>query len=440
MNTFSVATTRFEVPARYEMIRLVGTGAYGVVISAFDSETQRNVAIKKVPRAFCDLIDAKRILREIALLRQLDHENIISVVNILPPTDSEWPDVYIVSELMETDMHRIIYSKQVLTLEHVRYFVYQVLRALKYMHSADVLHRDLKPSNVLVNSNCHLKLCDLGLARPVDEDDEEDDALTEYVVTRWYRAPEIMLRCQEYSKPIDVWSTGCIFAELLERTPIFPGEDYIDQIRIICLKLGKPTVDELGFVTSEKAKRFILDLIPETSREEEEEESESPLFPFVEDFLAKDLVQRMLTFDPRRRPSVEQALDHQFMDALQNGDEPVADFKCSFDFEKLDLDRDALKALVWKEMLHYNPRLESIISPMIPPRQLPILGPAKNRRSGSHDPKIRFDLTMPHPARGYLPPHLAHQLRLIQGPPMGITPGIVSYLPPKEGPSPVLKK
>jgi mitogen-activated protein kinase 1/3 len=193
-----------------------------------------------VPKAFQDEIDAKRILREIKLLRHFKHENIVNIVDMMPPMAryvDDFTDVYIVSELMETDLYRIIYSKQSLSLDHVQYFIYQVLRALKYIHSANVLHRDLKPSNLLVNSNCDLKICDFGLARGVYGSEQMRDSnkrhlLTEYVVTRWYRAPEIMLACHEYDKPVDIWSTGCILAELLARKPFFPGEDYIDQVRI----------------------------------------------------------------------------------------------------------------------------------------------------------------------------------------------------------------
>ena len=173
-------------------------------------------------------------------------------MDILPPASlDEFEDVYIISDLMETDLHRIIYSRQPLSDDHVQYFLYQILRALKYMHSANVLHRDLKPSNLLLNSNCDLKVCDFGLARGV-EPGEDNMELTEYVVTRWYRAPEIMLSCQEYTKAIDVWSVGCIFAELLGRKPLFPGDDYIHQLQIICDKLGTPSDEELNFVTSEK--------------------------------------------------------------------------------------------------------------------------------------------------------------------------------------------
>ena len=179
---------------------------------------------------------------------------IICIKDILPPTSLDtFEDVYIISDLMETDLHRIIYSRQELSDDHIQYFVYQILRAL-LLHSTNVLHRDLKPSNLLPNSNCDLKVCDFGLARGLDVDNME---LTEYVVTRWYRAPEIMLSCQEYTKAIDVWSVGCIFAELLGRKPLFPGDDYIHQLQIISDVLGTPADEDLEFVTSDKARRFM---------------------------------------------------------------------------------------------------------------------------------------------------------------------------------------
>lgn len=236
-HTFKAGSHTFTVDTKYSFTRVIGSGAYGVVISAHDTHLNTRVAIKMVPKAFQDEIDAKRILREIKLLKHLKHENIVGIVDMMPPMMryvDDFTDVYIVSELMETDLYRIIYSKQSLSLDHAQYFIYQVLRALKYIHSANVLHRDLKPSNLLVNSNCDLKVCDFGLARGIYDNEQMRDSnkllLTEYVVTRWYRAPEIMLACHEYDKPVDVWSTGCVLAELLARKPFFPGEDYIDQV------------------------------------------------------------------------------------------------------------------------------------------------------------------------------------------------------------------
>lgn len=175
------------------------------------------------------------------LLRYFNHENIISILDIQKPRNYEtFSEVYLIQvsktgwrvspalipskELMETDMHRVIRTQD-LSDDHCQYFIYQTLRALKAMHSANVLHRDLKPSNLLLNANCDLKVCDFGLARSAASTEDNSGFMTEYVATRWYRAPEIMLTFKEYTKAIDVWSVGCILAEMLNGKPLFPGKD-----------------------------------------------------------------------------------------------------------------------------------------------------------------------------------------------------------------------
>ncbi len=137
----------------------------------------------------------------------------------------------------------------------------QILRGLKYVHTAGVLHRDLKPSNLLLNASCDLKICDFGLARTSTE---SNAFMTEYVVTRWYRAPELLLSCDSYDAGVDVWAVGCILAELLQRKPLFPGRDYIDQLKLIIKTLGTPTDDELQFISAPKARTYIktLPLVP----------------------------------------------------------------------------------------------------------------------------------------------------------------------------------
>lgn len=229
-----------------------------------------------------------------------------------------------------------------MSIDHIQYFVYQILRGLKYIHSANVLHRDLKPSNLLLNSNCDLKICDFGLARVAEEAGDQ----TEYVVTRWYRAPEIMLACQDYTKAIDVWSVGCIFAELLKRKALFPGDDYIAQLRIICDKLGRPTEKDLEFVSSERAKRFMLSL------PEENTPVFSSLFPeHQEETQALDLLRKMLAFHPNERLTIEDALAHPFMETLHNPhDEPAAAFKVEFDFENEVMSRERVQELIWAEI------------------------------------------------------------------------------------------
>ncbi|XP_017981724.1 PREDICTED: mitogen-activated protein kinase homolog MMK2 isoform X2 [Theobroma cacao] len=228
---YNVYGNLFEVSRKYvPPIRPVGRGAYGIVCAAMNSETREEVAIKKIGNAFDNRIDAKRTLREIKLLRHMDHENVIAMKDIIrPPQRENFNDVYIVYELMDTDLHQIIRSNQALTNDHCRYFLYQVLRGLKYVHSANVLHRDLKPSNLLLNANCDLKIGDFGLARTTSE----TDFMTEYVVTRWYRAPELLLNCSEYTAAIDIWSVGCILGEIMTRQPLFPGRDYVHQLRLI---------------------------------------------------------------------------------------------------------------------------------------------------------------------------------------------------------------
>ena len=150
---------------------------------------------------------------------------------------------------METDMHRVIRTQE-LSDDHCQYFIYQTLRALKAMHSANVLHRDLKPSNLLLNANCDLKVCDFGLARSAASSEDNSGFMTEYVATRWYRAPEIMLTFKEYTKAIDVWSVGCILAEMLNGKPLFPGKDCELLLRCAlsssltdCILLGKTTTN-----------------------------------------------------------------------------------------------------------------------------------------------------------------------------------------------------
>lgn len=152
-------------------------------------------------------------------------------------------DIYFVTELLGTDLHRLL-TAHTLQPEFIQYFVYQILRGLKYVHSAGIIHRDLKPSNILVNENCDLKICDFGLARI------QDPQMTGYVSTRYYRAPEIMLTWQRYDVEIDVWSTGCIFAEMFQGEPIFPGNDHVHQFTIITELLGSPDEDVVQSICS----------------------------------------------------------------------------------------------------------------------------------------------------------------------------------------------
>ncbi|XP_024926819.2 mitogen-activated protein kinase 3 isoform X2 [Ziziphus jujuba] len=293
---YNIFGNLFEITSKYRPpIMPIGRGAYGIVCSIMNTETNEMVAIKKIANAFDNHMDAKRTLREIKLLRHLDHENVVAIKDVVPPPlRREFTDVYIATELMDTDLHQIIRSNQSLSEEHCQYFLYQILRGLKYIHSANVIHRDLKPSNLLLNANCDLKICDFGLARPT----AENEYMTEYVVTRWYRAPELLLNSSDYTAAIDVWSVGCIFMELMNRKPLFPGKDHVHQMRLLTELLGTPTESDLGFVRNEDARRYIRQLAPFPCQ------SLATVFPHIHP-LAIDLVDKMLTFDPSKRITEE---------------------------------------------------------------------------------------------------------------------------------------
>ena len=349
LTKFVVCGNLFEVKKKYVPIKPIGKGAYGIVCSAKDEKQNTKVAIKKITNAFENVVDAKRTLREIKLLRHLRHENVVPITDCMLPSKEEeynFNDVYVMYELMDTDLHQIIRSDQPLTDDHCQYFIYQLLRGLKYIHSADVLHRDLKPSNLLLNANCDLKICDFGLAR-TNTQDKNRDFMTEYVVTRWYRAPELLLSCAEYTVAIDVWSCGCILAELLGRKPLFPGKDYVHQLNLITKVIGTPDEQDLYFVTSDKARRYLRQLPYSKPMDFKR------LYPEANP-LACDLIEKMLIFNPEKRINVEECLKHPYLASLHDtNDEPVANAPFTFAFEQHnggEMSEETVRRLIFQEL------------------------------------------------------------------------------------------
>lgn len=344
----------FIIDKRFKVVKELGHGAYGLVISAKydDGSTagQENfVAIKKITNIFSKKILCKRLLRELKLLQFFrGHKNITCLydLDIVPdPLTGDFNEVYLYEELMECDMHQIIRLGQPLTDSHYQLFVYQILCGLKYIHSADVLHRDLKPGNLLVNADCELKICDFGLARGFSEDVEQNAGfMTEYVATRWYRAPEIMLSFSNYTKAIDIWSVGCILGELLGGKPLFRGKDYVDQLNQILMILGTPKEATLTKIGSVRAQNYVR-LLPIMRR-----------VPYLELFpnanpLALDLLEKMLTLDPFQRITVNEALNHPYLAVWHDPqDEPECNVKFDFTtFETVD-DIDYMKQLLIEEV------------------------------------------------------------------------------------------
>jgi len=256
--TTTVKGINFSVPDYYKISKLLGQGAYGVVVEATDTRTNARVAIKKLEKVFGHLVDAKRILRELSFLRFLRHENVTVMTDLIVPENlQQFDELYVVFEFMQTDMYKVISSRQQLSEEHQQFFMYQLFRGLAYIHSAGVVHRDLKPSNLLLNADCALQICDLGLARLTSEMSDNNLAMTEYISTRWYRAPEVIMGDPKYGQPIDIFSCGCIFAELILRRPLFPGRDYINQLNLIMQLLGTPSKEVLDRIANKSARDYV---------------------------------------------------------------------------------------------------------------------------------------------------------------------------------------
>ena len=337
--------THWEIPERYQMLSPVGAGAYGQVCSALDvkSADSIKVAIKKIARPFQSAIHAKRTYREIRMLKHMNHENIIGLLDIFSPSQTlkDFGDVYLVTHLMGADLNNIVRTQR-LSDDHVQFLVYQILRGLKYLHSANIIHRDLKPSNLAVNEDCELKILDFGLAR------HADDEMTGYVATRWYRAPEIMLNWMHYNKTVDIWSVGCIMAELLTGKSLFPGTDHIDQLTRIMSLVGTPGTELLAKITSAEARNYILSLPVMDKRD------------FRKYFvgtsgLAIDLLEKMLELDPDKRITAEEALAHRYLQQYADpDDEPVSE-PYDQSFEEKDLTVDEWKVLVYEEVTSFQP-------------------------------------------------------------------------------------
>ncbi|VDL65717.1 unnamed protein product [Nippostrongylus brasiliensis] len=274
-----VGETQMVILKRYENLRLIGSGAQGIVCAATDTVTNKPVAIKKLSRPFQNVTHAKRAYREFILMNLVNHKNIIGLLNAFSPQREveDFNDLYIVMELMDAN-----------------------------------LCQDLKPSNIVVKSDCTLKILDFGLARTA----VEAFMMTPYVVTRYYRAPEVILG-MGYGENVDVWSVGCIFGELIRGRVLFPGADHIDQWTRIIELLGTPDPQ-------------FLSRLQTTVRNYVENRPKYPPVPFETLFAdnmfppgadnarltaakARDLLARMLVIDPEQRISVDDALAHEYV-------------------------------------------------------------------------------------------------------------------------------
>ncbi|XP_066572105.1 mitogen-activated protein kinase 15 isoform X2 [Amia ocellicauda] len=318
----NVTEVEDHISLKYEIKRRLGKGAYGIVWKAVDRKTGEVVAVKKIFDAFRNRTDAQRTFREIMFLQEFgEHPNIIKLLNVIRAQNDK--DIYLVFEYMETDLHAVIKKGNLLKDIHKCYIMYQLLKSTKFLHSGNVIHRDQKPSNVLLDTDCFVKLCDFGLARSLYQiqEDAGNPALTEYVATRWYRAPEILLASSRYTKGVDMWSIGCILGEMLLGKPLFPGTSTINQIEKIMSVIPPPSHEDVYSIKSEYGASVIQRMM---SR---------PRIP-LENLLPPsvppdglDLLRKLLVFNPDKRLTAEEALSHPYVSRFHNPlKEPSLDY------------------------------------------------------------------------------------------------------------------
>ncbi|KAM6447378.1 mitogen-activated protein kinase 8 isoform 2-T2 [Liasis olivaceus] len=318
-----IGDSTFTVLKRYQNLKPIGSGAQGIVCAAYDALLERNVAIKKLSRPFQNQTHAKRAYRELVLMKCVNHKNIIGLLNVFTPQKSleEFQDVYIVMELMDANLCQVIQME--LDHERMSYLLYQMLCGIKHLHSAGIIHRDLKPSNIVVKSDCTLKILDFGLARTAGT----SFMMTPYVVTRYYRAPEVILG-MGYKENVDLWSVGCIMGEMVCHKILFPGRDYIDQWNKVIEQLGTPCPEFMKKL--QPTVRTYVENRPKYAGYSFEKLFPDVLFPVDSDHnklkasQARDLLSKMLVIDASKRISVDEALQHPYINVWYDPSEAEA--------------------------------------------------------------------------------------------------------------------
>ncbi|XP_067629588.1 cyclin-dependent kinase 4 isoform X2 [Eurosta solidaginis] len=286
----------------YEELNVIGTGAYGTVYRARDNQSGKIVAIKKVRIPITDNGVPMSTLREIATLKHLnasDHPNIVKLFEVCQVLEREDQlMVLLVFEHLEQDLSDLIdrLPKSGMPPITIQRLSRELLTGVDFLHSHRIIHRDLKPQNLLISSQGHLKIADFGLAKTYDFEMK----LTSVVVTLWYRAPEVLL-AQSYNSSVDIWSVACIIAEMFGHAPLFPGTSEANQLDRVFELTGRPTADQWPQSISLSREHFPA-RIPKQPKE---------LCPNLCEY-ANDLLNQMLTYDFRSRPSALVCLDHEY--------------------------------------------------------------------------------------------------------------------------------
>uniref|UniRef100_A0A674P653 mitogen-activated protein kinase n=1 Tax=Takifugu rubripes TaxID=31033 RepID=A0A674P653_TAKRU len=332
-----INNTVWEVPEKYTRLKQIGTGAYGSVCSTINEKTKEKVAIKKLHRPFQSEIFAKRAYRELRLLKHMKHENVIGLLDVFTPALGldEMQDFYLVMPYMFTDLSKV---RGPLSEDKVQFLIYQTLCGLRYIHKAGIIHRDLKPGNLAVNQDCELKILDFGLARSADAE------MTGYVVTRWYRAPEVILNWMHYTQTVDIWSVGCIMAEMIHGKTLFKGKDYMDQLTQIMKVTGVPGPEFIQKLDSIEVHLIILYVLVKRR-----------FLSFLRPRTGIDLLEKMLVLDGDERLTAELALEHSYFDSLRDPDDFPEPTPYDDSHDNATLSLDEWKRLCFREVKSFVP-------------------------------------------------------------------------------------
>lgn len=294
----------------YSKIEKIGEGTYGVVFKGKNKKTGEFVAIKKIRMESDDEGIPSTAIREISLLRELAHPNIVGLQEVL----MEENRLYLIFEFLSMDLKKYIDSidkEKLMDPDEVKSYLYQILEAILFCHKRRVLHRDLKPQNLLINGKGVIKIADFGLGRafgiPVR-------VYTHEVVTLWYRAPEVLLGSTRYSCPVDIWSIACIFAEMATRKPLFQGDSEIDQLFRIFRVLRTPTEKTWPGVSQLPDYK---NTFPNWTNFTLEQQVKNI------DKLGLDLLREMLIYNPTKRITALEALKHPYFDDFDKSSIPI---------------------------------------------------------------------------------------------------------------------
>lgn len=373
----------FTVFDYYRPVQVIGSGAYAVVIEATDMRNGTKVAIKKNHNIFKDLKDTKRILREMKLLMHFSQDDVIKLLDVIPPADvNNFQDVFLVMPCCESNLETLINSDKILTDTHVIFFTYQILRGLRYIHSGNIVHRDIKPANILINGkNCKIKITDFGLARGVNQ---SSNNMTEYVVTRWYRAPEIICSNRNYCEKIDIWAAAAIFGELFTRKPIMPGTSHMDQLKVIFETLGKPV--NLNWISNTAPRNYVRNLTLNTLKPTLNEK----LKGYNE--LGTDLIKKCLKCDPIDRLSASDCLAHPVFNALHDPttEATTEPYHLSWEDEASINTEFGLRHVIFESLTAYHTKMKL-------KKNLRKRKKNKSKESSLFKPKVVKIFTKPHP-------------------------------------------